>query len=367
MEELIVHIAAAVNIWTLYPSNHPRVARAVELIVDSVARVLLSSGRDAVTFLIVGEDVVADDEVMRKSTLSHLQFIGSLKRRGVERLTLAAGVDPAETAAFVAALATGANLESSQHVIFGRVDVNLEDENRDRKEETHELRPEQLNVVREAFAQFRSDQKLPLGAIEQLIWGFIDSLSKTTRSVLPLARLKEHDEYTFVHSVNVSLLVLGQARSFGIQGPMLHAFGTAALLHDIGKLMVPISVLNHPGKLEGEQWATMQNHAAEGASYLGEIAGSSELASLVAYEHHLRYDMQPSYPVLKRPRRPNLVSRMTSIADCYDAMSTVRPYQKPMMRSAALEMLQKRSETFYDPLLVANFVRLVRDSGATAA
>ena len=366
MEELIVHIAAAVNIWTLYPSNHPRVARAVELIVDAVNKVLAATGRDAVTFLVVGEDLVADDEVVRKSTLSHLQFIETLKRRHVERLTLAAGVDAAETSRFVGALATGASLESSPHVIFGRVDVNLEDENRDRKDETHELRPEQLNVVREAFAQFRTDEKLPLGAIEQLVWGFIDSLSKTTRSVLPLARLKEHDEYTFVHSVNVSLLVLAQARSFGIQGPMLHAFGTAALLHDIGKLMVPLSVLNHPGKLEGEQWSLMQSHAVQGATYLGEIAGSSELASLVAYEHHLRYDMQPSYPLLKAPRRPNLVSRMTSIADCYDAMSTVRPYQKPLMRSAALEMLQKRAETFYDPLLVANFVRMVRDSGTSS-
>jgi len=165
-----------------------------------------------------------------------------------------------------------------------------------------------------------------------------------------------------VHSVNVSLLVLAQARSFGIQGPMLHAFGMAALLHDIGKLTVPITVLNKPGKLEGDEWETMKGHAQQGAWYLGEIERASPLSVVVAFEHHLRYDGQPNYPVLRSPRVPNLASRMTSIADTYDAMSTVRPYQQPLSRAASFELLKKRSETFYDPLLVGNFIRLVSES-----
>jgi HD-GYP domain-containing protein (c-di-GMP phosphodiesterase class II) len=178
-------------------------------------------------------------------------------------------------------------------------------------------------------------------------------------SMLPLARLKNHDEYTFIHSVNVALLVLAQARSFGITGTMLHTIGMAALLHDIGKLMVPLEVLNCPGKLEGEAWSVMQSHAEQGAWYLSGMEGSSPLSILVAYEHHLRYDGKPNYPLLRAPRMPNLASRMTSIADAYDAMSTLRPYQKPKLRETALEVLKRNSETMYDPLLVANFVRLV--------
>jgi response regulator RpfG family c-di-GMP phosphodiesterase len=162
--------------------------------------------------------------------------------------------------------------------------------------------------------------------------------------------------------VNVSLLVLAQARSFGIQGPMLHAFGMAALLHDIGKLGVPLSVLNKPGKLEGDDWETMKSHTLQGAWYLSEMEGTIPLAVVVAFEHHLRYDGQPNYPVLRTPRVPNLASRMVSIADTYDAMSTVRPYQQPLARAAAFEILKKRSETFYDPLLAANFIRLVGES-----
>jgi HD-GYP domain-containing protein (c-di-GMP phosphodiesterase class II) len=353
MADLAGLIAAAVAMRTLYPANHPRVTQAVENVLAPLEA--------SVTFLIVGDDLVVEQEVVRNLTLAQRQFMQALKRRGIERLTLAEGLDFEECHGFIAAIASGESTpESTAHLIVGRVHVAFDDESKQQSESAQrELSVDQIEVVREAFARFRVDAKLPLGEMEQLVWGFIDSLSRTTRGVLPLAKLKEHDEYTFIHSVNVSLLVLAQARSFGIGGVMLHAFGMAALLHDIGKLMVPISVLNKPGKLEGDDWAMMKSHAEKGAWYLTELDSAAPLSISVAYEHHLRFDGQPSYPVLSAPRPPNLASRMTSIADAYDAMSTVRPYQQPKLRAAALEMLKSRAETFYDPLLVANFVQLV--------
>jgi response regulator RpfG family c-di-GMP phosphodiesterase len=103
----------------------------------------------------------------------------------------------------------------------------------------------------------------------------------------------------------------------------------------------------------------MKGHAAQGGLYLSELDGMSPMPAIVAYEHHLRYDGEPNYPRLRSRRLPNLASRMTAIADTYDAMSTVRPYQEPLGRAAAFEVLRKRSGTFYDPTLVANFIRLI--------
>lgn len=361
METLIVLLAAAVTMRTLYPESHPRVALAITEIRSALARAFEEENRDSVTFLIVGDDLVAEQQILRKATLSQRQFVQLLQRRGIERLTLGEGIGEEELLAVLTALAVGNPIENSAHVIYGRVHVMVDHDPaaKEQGRQRRELDSDQLDVVREAFRNFRSRQNLPLAEMEQLVWSFIDSMGRTTRSILPLARLKEHDEYTFVHSVNVSLLVLAQARSFGIEGAMLHSFGLAALVHDIGKLLVPLDVLNHPGKLEGEKWEQMQSHAEQGAWYLSELENSPPLSILVAYEHHLRYDGKPAYPILRTPRQPSLVSRMTSIADAYDAMSTVRPYQKPLMRSAALEILQKRAESFYDPVLVANFVQLV--------
>jgi HD-GYP domain-containing protein (c-di-GMP phosphodiesterase class II) len=353
MSDLSAHIAAAVAMRTLYPANHPRVRQAVGNILAAL--------QGSVTFLIVGDDLVVEQEVVRNLSLPQRQFMQALKRRGIERLTLAEGLDVEECHGFIATLATGETTpESTDHLIVGRVHVAFDDESKAKAESApRDLSVDQLDVVREAFARFRVDGKLPLGEMEQLVWGFIDSLSRTTHGVLPLAKLKEHDEYTFIHSVNVSLLVLAQARSYGIGGVMLHSFGMAALLHDIGKLMVPKAVLNKPGRLEGDDWTVMKSHAEQGAWYLTELDGAAPLSISVAYEHHLRFDGQPNYPLPSTPRTPNLASRMTSIADAYDAMSTVRPYQQPRLRAVALDILKSRSETFFDPLLVANFVRLV--------
>jgi HD-GYP domain-containing protein (c-di-GMP phosphodiesterase class II) len=361
MEHLATQIAAAINMRALYPANHPRVVQTIEQIVAGLNRNLQQTNADSITYLILGDDLVVGQDVMRKTSLSVRQFIEVMKRRGIERLTLAAGLQQDETHQLIGALASGDAVASSPHIILGRVQVTTE-KDQEVKQDRDELTPEQLELAREAWARFRVEKKMPMGQMEDLVWSLIDSISRTTRAILPLAKLKEHDEYTFVHSVNVSLLVLAQARSFGIQGPMLHAFGMAALLHDIGKLTVPLTVLNKPGKLEGEEWETMKGHAQQGAWYLSEVEGSSPLAVVVAFEHHLRYDGQPNYPVLRSPRVPNLASRMTSIADTYDAMSTIRPYQQPLARAAAFEILRKRAETFYDPLLVSNFVRLVSES-----
>jgi len=362
MQHLIVKIAAATNMRTLYPANHPRVRESVANVVSALKQVLEEREMDSVTFLVVGDDLVVDDEALRRASLPQVQFVRSLKQRGIERLTLADGLTEEEALPFIDALALGATPRSSPHIILGRVRVSIDEEPSAEAsgKERHELSVEQLERVREAFGRFRSERKLPLSQIEELVWGFIDSLSHTTRAILPLAKLKEHDEYTFVHSVNVSLLVLAQARSFGIQGAMLHSFGMAGLLHDIGKLMIPLTVLHKTGTLEAGEWEEMKTHVEQGAWLLSEIEGTV----LVAYEHHLRVDLKPNYPQLRRPRMPNLASRMTAVADSYDAMSTVRPYQQPLLRAAAIEILKKRSGTFYDPLLVGNFIRLIGQDAA---
>lgn len=359
MEALIMQIAAAANMRTLYPASHPRVLEAIRALIQTLHRTAEERGTEAVTFLVVGDDLVVEHEVRRGSTLHQRQLVQLLRRGGVERLTLADGLDVEEAERFVAVLAAGGTPDSSPHIVLGRVLVGLDRDEPATQE--RQLTADQIDVAREAFVRFRSEKSIPMAEMEQLVWTLMDSLASSTRGILPLAKLKDHDEYTFIHSVNVSLLVLAQARSFGITGTMLHSLGMAALMHDIGKMMVPLEVLNLPGRLEGESWALMQSHAEKGAWYLSGMEGSSPLSILVAYEHHLRFDLKPNYPLLRAPRMPNLASRMTSIADAYDAMSTLRPYQRPKMREAALDVLKGSAGTIYDPLLVANFVRLVEN------
>ena len=373
IERLIAHIAGAINMRSLYAADHPAVTRHVERLIECVTAACEERRKDSLTFLVVGRDLVVENQPLRKGGLHHEQFIRVLTRRGVERLTIARGVDPAECVAFLTPMVMGGVPRSSAHISSamsrcarrggagggGALEMPA----------AEALTSESVDRARDAYTEFRSDRRAGLWRLEEIVWSLMDALSTATREVLPLAPLKSHDDYTFVHSVNVSLLTLAQARSVGIAGDALHAVGVAALLHDIGKLKIPLEVLNKPGKLEGEEWAIMKSHAEVGALHLAGIEGSYPLAILVAYEHHMRYDGKPNYPLTRVPRKPTLASQMTAISDVFDAICTMRPYHKARARHVALGILRDRVGTFHHPALVANFVRLIgaEEPGPSAA
>jgi HD-GYP domain-containing protein (c-di-GMP phosphodiesterase class II) len=383
VDRLVVSLVAGINMRALYGSEHPALASHVDRILEAVSAACQERQQDTLTFLVVGPDLVVENQPLRTGSLYHHQFIRALTRRGVERLTVARGLDAEECVRFLTPMALGGVPVSTRYIVVGRVELQsavIDEEGPGpgtgagggpgagpgRDSAIEALTAQSVDGARDAFTEFRTNRQGGLVRLEQIVWSLMDALQRATREILPLAPLKTHDDYTFVHSVNVSLLTLAQARSFGIEGARLHAIGLAAFLHDIGKLRIPLDVLNKPGKLEGEEWRVMMSHAQEGATHLCGVEGSHPLAILVAYEHHMRYDGQPNYPVPRIGRRPTLASQLTAISDVYDAICTTRPYAKARSREFAVSVLTGRVGTFHSPALVANFVRMV-GAGTTGA
>jgi HD-GYP domain-containing protein (c-di-GMP phosphodiesterase class II) len=346
------------NARALYTSQHPVIRQSLQQLVDTLIAACDDRRQDSVTLLRLGEELVFDGRPLRGRGLHQQPVIRVLRRRGIERLTLARGLPAEEAEQLVAGLVTGDALRSTPHVILGHAtlppgaDAPVAGGGA-------ELTAAQVTTAMEQFLRFRKDGGAAAGGFEELVWTFIELLSQSTRGMLPVVPLKSHDEYTFVHSVNVSLLVLAQARALGLDGPLLHSVGMAALLHDVGKLAIPLDVLHKPGKLEGAEWRIMMSHAELGAWQLCQLERSAPLSILVAFEHHLRIDGQPNYPPLRVPRAPTLASQLTALADVYDAVRTVRPYRGALPQDAALDILRARAGTFHDPYLVGNFCRLV--------
>ena len=376
VDRLVVSLVAGINMRALYGSEHPALASHVDRILEAVSAACHERQRDSLTFLVVGQDLVVETQPLRTGSLYHQQFIRALTRRGVERLTVAHGLEAEECVRFLTPMALGGVPISTRYITVGRVELQaaplIEEgpgpgtgvggghgKGPGGDSAIESLTAQNVDGARDAFTEFRTDRRGGLVRLEQVVWSLMDALQRATREILPLAPLKTHDDYTFVHSVNVSLLSLAQARSFGIEGARLHAIGLAAFLHDIGKLKIPLEVLNKPGKLEGDEWRVMMSHAQEGATHLCGVDGAPPLAILVAYEHHMRYDGQANYPVPRVGRRPTLASQMTAISDVYDAICTTRPYAKARSREFAVKVLTERVGTFHSPALVANFVRMV--------
>ena len=124
--------------------------------------------------------------------------------------------------------------------------------------------------------------------------GMVDSLAQAVAqnrtALLALTALKNYDNYTFTHMVNVSILTMGQARGLGIEGALLREFGLAALMHDIGKVKTPNEILNKPEKLTDEEFDILKRHTVDGAEILRQTPEMPALAPIVAFEHHLRAD-----------------------------------------------------------------------------
>ncbi|MGE0702721.1 MAG: HD-GYP domain-containing protein [Vicinamibacterales bacterium] len=170
--------------------------------------------------------------------------------------------------------------------------------------------------------------------------------------------MRQHDEYTFTHMVNVSILTMSQARSLGIDGPLLREFGLAALMHDIGKVRTPLEILNKPEKLTTEEFAVLRRHPVDGAGMLRATPDIPALAPIVAFEHHLRLD-GTGYPNgVSRPTL-NLGTMLCSIADVYDAMRSQRAYQQAFPSDRILQVLECNDGSQFDQHLVRRFAQLI--------
>ncbi len=201
MQRLATQMAVTVNMRSLYPARHPRVVHGLDEMLRALQEHLRQRHTESVTYVLIGDDLLVDEEVVRRTNLSLQGLIALLKRRGVERITLAAGLESDEAERFVSTLAAGDPLQSSAHIIVGRAHIAIVDE---AKQERRKLSVDQVEMARDAWARFRVERRLPVDQMEQLVWSLIDSLAGTSRAMLPLAPLKEYDEYTFVHSVNVA-------------------------------------------------------------------------------------------------------------------------------------------------------------------
>ena len=190
----------------------------------------------------------------------------------------------------------------------------------------------------------------------------VDSLAQAVAqnrtALLALTALKNYDNYTFTHMVNVSILTMGQARGLGIEGAALRELGLAALMHDIGKVKTPPEILNKPEKLTDKEFDILKRHTVDGAEILRTTPEVPALAPVVAFEHHLRAD-GTGYPSgVSRPQL-NVATMLCGIADVYDAMRSQRVYQQAFPTDRILAVLQRNDGTQFDQNLVRRFVQLV--------
>ncbi len=196
----------------------------------------------------------------------------------------------------------------------------------------------------------------------RLVQPMVDSLMKNEYSILGLTALKEHDEYTYAHCVNVSVLSIGMGQVLGFSRQSLANLGVAGLLHDIGKIAVPADVLQKPGKLSPEEWQLVRRHPLEGLMMVGRMPGLTRLtveSMRVCFEHHMTMD-RGGYPQIPPHRSPATSSRIVAAADFFDAITAHRSYRRRALTPfEALSMLLGPERAHFDPAVLWALVQSV--------
>lgn len=196
----------------------------------------------------------------------------------------------------------------------------------------------------------------------RLVQPIVDSILKNELSIIGLTAMKDHDEYTYAHCVNVSVLSISMGQTVGLPRQALASLGVAALLHDLGKLMVPAELLRKPGRLAPEEWERIQRHPLDGVKMISRLPGLMPLAldcMRTAFEHHMNAD-RSGYPRVEGGGRQATFSRIVTVADLFDALTSHRAYrERPFTGAEALRVVLGRTHQHFDPGVVWALIRTV--------
>ncbi len=366
-EDLLRRIASGVRNAQLYAPDHPLVARNLAGLITVLTTLHLQQPSIAVG--IVGSDLVVADTPMHKVSASMGELIKKLKDNKVERIAFERGVTQDELVALVQHLsrlggkaAGDADRDlSSAHVRVGRLKSGDSKKQDGIASDIAAIRQMYSSAVAsaEVLVESAENEGVPdAPAALQTVEGLADAVTQNRTALMALTAMRNYDNYTFTHMVNVSILAMAQARALGIDGKLLREFGMSALMHDIGKVRTPKDILNKPGKLTDEEFVIMRRHVVDGAEILRRTPEMPILAPVVAFEHHLRLDGS-GYPLSVKRDAMNLGSMLCAISDVYDAMRSQRTYQQAYPTDRILAVLKRNEGAQLDQNLVRRFVQLL--------
>jgi putative nucleotidyltransferase with HDIG domain len=219
---------------------------------------------------------------------------------------------------------------------------------------------DEVETVRWLHSQAATGDEVPLVEAETIVRSLSVAMHAGRGIVLPLVQLKDFDQYTTTHSLNVSVLAMALAEYLGLGDREVRAYGLAGLLHDLGKIRIPLEILTKPGRLTDQEREVMNQHPSDGARLILKSEDRLELAAVVAYEHHIMID-GGGYPSMRFGRECHRASRLVHVCDVFDALRTHRPYRDAWPLPKVMSYLDERAGLEFDPDLVRTFASMVAD------
>jgi putative nucleotidyltransferase with HDIG domain len=370
--QFLVSFGQAVSTMALYNDGHPARERAV----DRSYRCLrdLQQFDPTPRFSFLGEETIYGEKALRE--LGDWEWGTRLAHAGVQRMELASNVTREEYEEFLEEMMARITLSvidsaESRPARASGIKVGalgIRGETRELQQTFEADVPvatisyslgEEAASIQSMHKEVQQRGKLPLAEAEAVVRSLSMAMHGHQEMILPLLQLKEFDEYTTTHSLNVSVLTMALAESLGLAAQDVRTFGIAGLLHDLGKVNVPQDILNKPGKLTEEERTVMQHHPVAGAKLIIESGRRLDLAAAVAHEHHIMINGH-GYPKRHYDRDCHKASKVVHVCDVFDALRTRRPYRDAWESERALTYIEERAGTEFEPEAATAFVAMMR-------
>lgn len=319
----------------------------------------------------------------RDSDAAATHFLESWPALGLSGLCFSQDLDPRELDKFVFLISgfkPGEDADENYQAVKQRLnDLQIEkislikyspeDDQPDDDEEKNKIRAKArkmffsaLSAVQNNTNQARNQGNINIAKTKRVVQGLIDIIIEDDAALMEMTALKNFDDYTYVHSVNVCVLALVLGYNLGMDRRRLSHLGVGALLHDIGKTKLPVDLVNKPDTYDEYDWQMMRKHPVYGVKFLYKTRRVEETTvqgSTVVFEHHIGYDGS-GYPELLNKRKPSLYARIVAIADTYNAMTSGRVYhrEKHLPDQAITNMINRIGKS-YDPILLKVFINSI--------
>jgi HD-GYP domain-containing protein (c-di-GMP phosphodiesterase class II) len=219
-----------------------------------------------------------------------------------------------------------------------------------------------MHSLQDVADRLTTNKSTSLGKSVQLIQSMVDLIMSDDNVLLDLSTIRDYDDYTFTHSINVSILSLCLGHRIDLSKLSLSRLGLSALFHDLGKIDIPKEIINKPGKLTDNEFIVVKQHSMNSVRRILRLRASYDRKAgilLPPFEHHLRYDLA-GYPKTPRNKPISLFGRIITIADFYDAITAPRIYRKSYLSpDKALGLMLKDSGTMFDPILLKVFINML--------
>ncbi len=376
---LILAFYAALRAIRLYPLENAAVQNAAEELT-ALARDLLEREHE-LEMRVSGEFVFINTIRLRLDLDNYASFshlLSVFRSAGIGSLHLHAAPSLREWQQFLALLNVPsaeppavrftqlvAKLEQQGIGVFGvgePMAQQADEEDREKsKEVAKKTYAQSVAVTKDLMTSVRLGRSPNIKKIKRVVQGIVDQILNEETSLIGLTTIRDYDEYTFTHSVNVCIFSVALGKRLGLGKIQLYDLGMAALFHDIGKSRVPADVLNKVGGLTDDEWRLIAAHPWLGALTLFQLRGQQELpyrAMIVAHEHHMKVDLT-GYPRPIRERSLSMFSKIVAVADGFDAATSRRAYQTvPLTPAQVMMEMRDNPRRGMDQVVVKAFINL---------